>query len=163
MNEQLLTELNNTARNLPETELRLIVNLAKRLPQEAALQAPAGARVIPQPEAATDRELNSQYGNPTVYKDPPRWNGESYAGMTFSECPADYLDALASFFEWRAQKEEEEGKVDSKGRPRAEWSRKDAKLARGWAKRVQSRLGASTAVASPPQDMAGFGDDNMPF
>jgi hypothetical protein len=86
---------------------------------------------------ATDRELDSQYGNPTVKFDPKDWHGDSYKGAKFSSCPADYLDLLAGAFDYFAEKAERTGEKTDKGKPVAEFKRKDARLARGWAKRVR--------------------------
>lgn len=87
----------------------------------AALES-AGPVARPQPAAApqvtsagdliaSDAELDSQYGNPEIRKDPPRWTGQSYAGARMSECPTDYLLNLAGFFDWKAQKDDEQNAV----------------------------------------------------
>lgn len=88
------------------------------------------------PAVASDFDLDSQYGNPEVRKDSPQWlklGGASYVGRRFSECPADYLESLASFFEWKAGKDEAEGTPEKL--KYAGYARKDAGRARGWAKR----------------------------
>lgn len=84
---------------------------------------------------ASERELDSQYGNPDVRKDPPRWEGESYKGSPYSQCSPEYLDSLAGFLEWQAGKDEEKG--DEKSRKYAGYKLKDAARARGWAKRLR--------------------------
>jgi hypothetical protein len=159
MTEQLLTELTSAARGLHEAELRLLLQLAKKLPTTGAkpFTSPSAKPPI---EVATDAELDGRWGNPAVFKDPPRWNAESYEGMQFSACPADYLDSLAGFLDWRAQKEDEERKVDKQGRPRSAWSRKEAKLARGWAERLR-RNGVKPAPQS--ESFGGFHEDDIPF
>lgn len=86
--------------------------------------------------------LTSEYDNPTVRKDPKQWlerGGASYEGRRFSECPADYLEALASLFDWKARKDEEAGKTytnrtTGKEMPTAPLERKNAARARAWAK-----------------------------
>lgn len=89
-------------------------------------------------EIADDRDLDSQWGNPEIRKDPPKWieaGKASYVGRKLSACPSDYLQALAGFYDWQADRDEKSGRVDAKGRPTAPYSRRDAARARGWAKR----------------------------
>jgi hypothetical protein len=87
---------------------------------------------------ADDRDLDSEYGNFSIKRDPPRWNGQSYVGYKLSETEPEYLDVLASFKDWQADKDEEQGKKDAKGRPTAPMNRKDAARARGWAARLRA-------------------------
>lgn len=84
-------------------------------------------------EVASDSELDGKYGNPQIRKDPPRWTGESYVGRPFSEASSKYLDRLASFLDWRAGKNEEKG--DEQSLKYANYDRRDAARARGWARR----------------------------
>lgn len=97
---------------------------------------------------ADDADLDGQWGNPEIRKDPKNWQGPSYAGQRMSDCPPDYLRAVAGLFDWMAKKDDEagaKGEVDSKGRPKTgDWKRKDAARARGWAKR-----NANKPVAAP--------------
>jgi hypothetical protein len=106
----------------------------------------APAQAYPPPSdgpVASDDDLDSKHGNPEVRKDPGRWRGESMAGRRFSDCPPEYLDVLASLFDWRAEQDEKKGDARSK------WARLDAARARGWARRLRGG-GASGA--------GGFGD-----
>lgn len=92
-----------------------------------------------QAEIASEAELDSDYGDPVIKaKDPRTWTGEPQQGKRFSQCPPAYLDQLAERYDFFAAKEDEEGAVDAKGRPKSHWSRKDAARARGWAKRLRS-------------------------
>lgn len=105
-----------------------------RLPGQAAAPArqPSGGG-----EVATDEELDGRYGDPKVFSDPKRWidqGGESYKGRQFSECPAEYLDALAEMCVYFAGRETDEKKRGYK--------LKDAKFARGWARRNRQRQAA---------------------
>jgi hypothetical protein len=95
-------------------------------------------------EIANDYDLDSEHGNPTIKKDPPRWEGDSFAGCTYSECTPEYLDALAGFHDWRVWKANQEG--NEKG---AHWAGKDAARARGWARRL--RNGWETGAAPQRQ------------
>ncbi len=88
-------------------------------------------------DVATDAELDGRYGDPKVFGDPKRWieqGGESFKGRAFSECPPDYLDALAEMSDYFAGRETDEKK---KG-----YKLKDAKFARGWARRLRQKQAA---------------------
>lgn len=126
---------------------------------------------------ASEADLDGPYGDPVVRKDPPRWKGATHVGMAFSQCSAEYLENLASFFDWQAKMDEEQGRVtQTSKRPTAPYKRKDAAKARGWAARarVAAHSGASTSTmpkrkAEPipePDPMPDFSiedDDEIPF
>lgn len=126
-------------------------------------------------ESASDAELDDKYGDPDIRRDPPRWDGESYAGRRFSEATPEYLDSFANFKEWQAKKDDEGGAVDGKGRPKSHWARKDARLARGWAARLRSgwKPGGAAGAQKPVTDedygdafdggYGGGGDSDIPF
>jgi hypothetical protein len=85
-------------------------------------------------------DLDGPYGDPVVKWDPKfGWNGPSYVGSTFSQCPPEYLTALAKAFDAFAKKDKEAGKTftNKKGQtvPSYTYKEKDAALARGWAER----------------------------
>lgn len=82
-----------------------------------------------------------KYGDPVVRKDPPRWNGESFAGRTFSTCSPDYLRNLAGFLQWRAGKE----KADPAKEKYARYSLLDASRALAWAERIEKDAKAEAA------------------
>lgn len=89
---------------------------------------------------APDFDLDGQWGDPEVRKDSPQWiknGGASYVGRKFSECPSDYLEALAAFFDWKAGKDEATGEPEKL--KYAGYARKDAARARGWAKRNKGK------------------------
>jgi len=101
-----------------------------------------------QPKAiASDRELDSQYGNPVVKFNPRDWTGDSFKGARFAQCPAPFLELLAETFDYFAQKAEETDKRANNGKPVAPYNRSDAARARGWAKRV--REGHVYTAAAP--------------
>lgn len=108
-------------------------------------------------EAATDAELDARYGNPAVRRNPPRWDGESFEGRPFSACPPEFLETLASFLEWRATKEEAEPGKEKY----AVYSRKDARLAKGWARRL--RQGPAQSPTPPTEKGGADGADDVPF
>lgn len=136
-------------------------------------------------QVASDYDLDSDWGNPTIGKDPKRWieqGGASYAGCKMSECPAEYLDAVANLFDWMADRDDEAGrkgetyfnKKQNKDVPKdGAFKRKDAARARGWAKRareagsapvLQQAQARPAANATPPKDdYANDYDDSIPF
>lgn len=110
---------------------------------------------------ASDYEMGGMYGDKVIGKDPKQWldrGGESYAGNKMSECPSDYLLAVAEFYDWQARKDDEQGKTykPKSGKnigvdmPTAPLKRKDAALARGWAKRNASAQAAPQASSAAP-------------
>lgn len=121
----------------------------------AASAAPAGAT-----PPADDADLDSQYGDPTVRKDPPRWTGPSYVGAKFSDCPPDYLEMLAGLLDWQAGKSDEKNEMANNGKPRSGYLRRDAARARGWARRnaakTTSKPKAKPATMNDP-------DEEVPF
>jgi hypothetical protein len=110
-------------------------------------------------EAAPDADLDGKWGNPTIRKDPPRWSGPSFMGRTFAEAPPHYLESLAGFLDWRASKTEQEG--DPARAKYVGYDRKDARLCRGWARRLRANP-RSSPLPDPEWvtgDSAGADDD----
>lgn len=107
-------------------------------------------------------DLDSQYGDPEVRSDPKDWKGPSQKGKRMSQCPPEFLDLLAGLLEWQAQKDDEQGKTSSSGKPTGPYKRKDAARARGW--RDRKRAGWKTPTADQALDAVGFpsGDDAEP-
>lgn len=97
---------------------------------------------------ASDADLDDQYGDPEIRKDPKRWTGPSFVGRKYSDTSPEYLDCVAEFKVWQAGKDDETNAVDSKGRPKSHWARKDAALAAGWARRL--RAGYAKPKATTP-------------
>lgn len=125
-------------------------------PTQPAAPAPSG--ITP----ATDAECLATYGDPEIRKDPPRWTGESFAGRRFSQTSPEYLECLAGFKAWSAEKDDAAGATDDKGRPKSHWAKKDAALALGWARRLRNL--ATTPEPPGPNDMDGGGpDSDIPF
>lgn len=135
---------------ITHTMLGDILERLKRI--EAKLSQPTAAGGV-----ATDGDLDGPHGDPVVKKDPKRWPAEngSYVGCRFSECPADYLEAMAGLNEWKAQQDERKGTDDDKRK--AKFNRLDAARARGWAQRVRDGYKAPVRSEQPPA-----GDD-IPF
>lgn len=124
----------------------------------ASSAAPAGGGG----EIADDADLDSQWGNPTVRKDPPRWTGQSCAGMNYSDCPADFLETLAGFLMWQAGKSDEKNETTPQGKPRSMYLRKDAARARGWARRNGGQA-QQRRPAPRPAPVEDIPDDDVPF
>lgn len=107
--------------------------------------------------AAPDRDLDSQWGDEQIKKDPPRWKkagGASYEGSHMSECDPEFLDVLAEFKEWTAGQNDEKahgnGPDGAKFAKYAGYDRKSAARARGWAARLRSGWTAPARDDTPP-------------
>jgi hypothetical protein len=153
-------------------DARLAALEARMAALEARLAGGAtGGVVAPQAVGqgaiATDYDLDSEWGDEIVKKDPPRWRGESFAGCKMSQCSADYLNELAGFFDWKAMKDAEQGSYkNAKGEivpTKPQYAQKSAARARGWAKR---NAGLSTAPAANGNDNGASqqsDQDEIPF
>jgi hypothetical protein len=126
-------------------------------PQRQTVNAALGL-----PEPASDADLDSQYGDPEVRKDPKDWQGQTLVGAKYSQCPADFLKMLAGLLMWQARKDEEAGKVTAKGHPVADFKRKDAARALGWLRRIEAarapRRSAGPSGVTGRGSMADEGD-----
>lgn len=111
------------------------------------------------PTGASDEELDGKYGDPEVKHNPRAWDGDDCVGRQMSQCPPDFLDLFAEYKDWSADKDDAEGSTDKKGRPTSYYGRKDARLARGWARRL--REGYAEADAGGTE--APVDDDDLPF
>lgn len=108
----------------------------------AALEARGGQAPSGQGQSANDDstfsfdKLSADWADKMVAKDPPRWQGETMVGVPYSECPAGWLDSMAGFLAWKAQKGREEVpvRVNNRGKPWHESDAFEAKLCRTWAK-----------------------------
>lgn len=161
-------------------------SLVKRL-ESGGGQAASGGGSNREGRVATDQDLDGQYGNPEIRYDPKEkyWTGASYVGRRFSECPSDYLLAMATGLEatvWGLEKgaKEDPDEAESKLK-KAKFKSLDAARARGWAKRNASAQQAPQASPAAParqprqsvpqgppkavqDDYSEFGDDSdVPF
>ncbi len=114
----------------------------------------AGGAAAPPP--ASDTDLDGQYGNEEIKKNPKRWDGDSMVGRKMSECPPEFLDVLASHFDYKAEREAEDSVNATDDETRASkkkysgYSRKSAARARGWAARL--RTGWKPPASEPSGD-----------
>lgn len=116
------------------------------------------------PSVASDRDLDSKYGDPEVKaKDPRDWTGDTMKGRKFSECPPEYLDQVASRLDYFADQLASSQDADEQKKRR--YNLIDAARARGWAARLRGGW-------TPPAADAAFGapatgepltDDSIPF
>lgn len=136
----------------------------------AALESRPASAGSTSGSVAPDADLDSQWGDPVVRKDPKRWlenGGASYVGVPFSQCPPDYLYALASLADWKASKDDEKGTEEAA--KYAKYARKDAARARGWAARagkvaqVPQAAPAKRTIDADSFDAAAFGEDDVGF
>ena len=104
----------------------------------------AGAPASQAPAIASDADLDGQYGDEEVKKNPKRWTGESFIGRRMSECSPEFLDSLAGHFDYKAEREaedaanaEDEETANAK-KKYAGYSRRSAARARGWAARLRA-------------------------
>ncbi len=96
-------------------------------------------------DVAPASDLDSQWGDEEIRKDPPRWKGEeSFQGKHMSECSPEFLDCFAEFADWKAERDEEKAAEATdpteaeKKRKYSSYGRKTARRARGWAARKRS-------------------------
>ncbi len=99
---------------------------------------------------APDSDLDGEYGDFVVKKDPPRYKGPSFAGKKLSHTSPDFCEAVMALALWKADKDA--GAGDDK---KAGYARRDAERALGWKLRLE-------AGYKPPSGSAGF-DDGDPF
>lgn len=133
--------------------------------------ARAGTSAAAGGEVASDRDLDSEHGNFVVKRDPKNWPGESCAGRRLSECPADFLDMLASLKDWQAGKNDEEGTEEKK--KYAGYDRRDAGRCRGWSQRIRNgwksdkparaAAGGGGGPKGTADDFGYGGDEDIPF
>jgi len=121
-----------------DTLLRMAtVSTAKR---ETAAATVAGAM-----SPAPDSDLGGEHGDPLVKWDPKLWKGESHVGKRYSQCSAEYLDAVVALCQWKVKRSAEKGEDTT-------WPIRDGSRAMGWAVRVRAGWVA-------PVDGASFGSD----
>ncbi len=137
-----------------EETIALLKSIDASLKQLVAASKTAAAAPVTVAGAASEAELDGKFGDPEIKRDPKRWLGASMVGKRYSETTPDYLQCVADFKAWQAQKDDEAKAVDDKGRPKSHWAHKDRALALGWAARLRSGW--------KPAAPAAF-DDNEPI
>jgi hypothetical protein len=133
---------------LDRIEAKLDQLLAKPKPALRSTSSVPTGEVTPAP----DSDLDSEWGDPVVKKDPTRWKGPSMVGKKLSQTSPEFCDAFMGLALWKVGKDMESG--DEK---KAGYARRDAERALGW----KLRLEAGYKASGPKQDE--FGDDDIPF
>lgn len=150
--KQLLTEIDSARAALTRLEANI---------RAAAGMAPHALHEAAAPAIADDADLDSQYGNPEIKRNPPRWQGQDCVGLKYSDCPPDFLETLAGFLDWQAGKADEKNETANNGKPRSLYLRKDAARARGHAARIRAK--AASKRAANPTGRGSMNDDEVPF
>lgn len=119
-----------------EQTIQLLTEIRDEL--RAIRAAGSGVASASGSSVAPDSDLDGQYGDPEVTKDPKRYQGPPMAPRRMSEGTPEWLDAVAEFKEWQAGKAEAAHETTASGKPKADYMRRDAARARGWAKRLRS-------------------------
>ncbi len=139
----------------------------------AALEAAVAAL---KPQAPVDLDAD-KYADFTIRRCPPKWidsGGRDYTGDSISTTTAEFCDALASFLDWTAEKDEAKNYsyVNGKGDTvfPARFARKDAARARAWAVKLRSAPATQARPWQPPKarqapqnDFGSHADDEIPF
>ncbi len=105
------------------------------------------ARAAKPKPIASDADLDSPYGDEKVRLNPRDWTGASLKGQPMSTCPAPFLDLLAESYDYFERKNEDAGAMTDKGKPKADYDRRSARRARGWAQRARAGWSAQTHAA----------------
>jgi hypothetical protein len=127
---------------------------------EAAVATLQGAAASSQPvDLASDK-----YADFSIRRCPPSWldsGGPDYTGSTISQTTPEFCDAIASYLDWTAAKDEAKNYsyVNGKGETvfPAKYARKDAARARAWA----ARLRGGPVMASRPRPAAVASNDDF--
>ncbi len=135
--------------------------LEERVAALEAIVARMGAVFSPEKTVATERELDSTYGDPQVSFVPREWNKGGVAkGQKFSACPAEFLDLYAEVMDEFAVNNDAKGARDNKNRPKSYFDKKNARFARGWAKRLRSGWTPPSPVGFANGSLNPFGATN---
>ncbi len=118
-------------------------------------------------------DLSDKYADFTIRKSPPQWlasGGHDFAGQPISTTSPEFCDAIASFLDWQAGKDEEQDKtyVNAKGVTVAPavYARKDAARARAWAARLRENRRTPGAAPGPRRQgvaPVNLDSDEIPF
>lgn len=145
------------------------------------LVAVQGGRGTTQPPAslavASDSDLDGQHGDEEVRLSPRDWTGPPMKGRRMSECPPAFLDLLAETLDYFAKKNAASNAMTTSGKPKADFDRRGAARARGWAARLRAgwKPAEFDAAGDAPPDSSygapvssGFdfptsADDDIPF
>lgn len=137
-----------------------LVSVNRAILRALSPSTPADARSS-SAAVASDSDLDSQYGDPQIKgKDPRNWKGPTMRGRKYSECPPEYLDMVAELCDWQAGEAAKKDERTAAGKPVADYRRKDAARARGWAARI--RAGKVQQAPSGPLGGPAFEEPTYP-
>jgi hypothetical protein len=153
-----------------ETESLSLLRSILSAVQSGAIAPSSSTPALASAGIADDRDLDSQWGNEEVRVNPRDWSGPSMKGQRMSECPPDFLDMLADTLDYFARKNAASNALTTSGKPKADFDRKAAARARGWARRLRNGWSdAAEPVGDSYGTPASFGDyppagnDDIPF
>jgi hypothetical protein len=86
-----------------------------------------------------DEELDGPRGDPSVRFPPRSWRGENFLQKRYSQCSPEFLDMLAESLQWSVDNPPSDPEKLEKHRKYAAGNKKDAALARTWARRLRVR------------------------
>ena len=111
------------------------------------------------PVVADDAELDSDYGDEIIKFEPKNWTGDLMTGKKMSETTPEFLDRLASSFDFFAGKNKASGEKANNGTPKHVYDERSAARARGWAARLRNGWTRPAPAQQTPAEAeaAGFG------
>ncbi len=117
-----------------EETLRLLASIDATL---KAILLTLQAGKAPAARTIDGADLDGPHGDPEIRAKSPRdWTGESQQGKRFSQCPPEYLEMVADRLDYFA--EQNAASDDPEAQKKANYNKKDAARARGWAARIRA-------------------------
>jgi hypothetical protein len=98
------------------------------------------------PVHAGDTELDQPDADEVVKMNPRDWSGDDFKGTRMSLCPPAFLEQLALVYDYFAKKNDDQGLLDTQGRPKSFYDKRTARRARGWAARLRATAGKEAPV-----------------
>ena len=102
------TETNGKPANAVEAFARLEAKIASldakidRLLAHLGINGARPSNAGASGNVASLADIQGQYGDIEIKKDPPRWKGKPMAPCRASQCPPEYLEIVADFLDWKA-------------------------------------------------------------
>lgn len=117
-----------------DTTLKHLLALVQHAQPVKTREAPTAAKSA----VASDHELDGPDADEIVKLKPRDWTGDDFREGRMSQCPPEYLELLATAYDYFAKRSDEKGEVDSHGRPKSFYALRTARRARGWAARLRA-------------------------
>jgi hypothetical protein len=112
-----------------------------------------GGAIAATADAASDSDLDGQYGNEKIQMTPRDWKGAPRKGWLMARCEPDFLDVYAEAKMHFATKDEAAGETR-----KAHYGRLSAARARGWAKRLRAGWTPQTSFGEGDAPSANAGN-----